>query len=95
VNPSAPAQGSQLRIKPGVDLKSLGLSPAALVIAEALQKYGAIVGDSSGGPASLKVENTVAEGNGFVWEGLLAADSLRAIPFRVYEFVEAPRRNNG
>lgn len=92
-DPSAPPQGARLRIKPEVDLTKLGLSPAALVVAKALQKYGAVVGDSSGAPASLKVENTVQEGRGQLWDGLLSVDSLSAIPFNLYEVVALPRRN--
>jgi hypothetical protein len=91
--PNAPPQGARLRIKPEVDLARLDLSPAALVIARTLQKYGAIVGDSSGAPASLKLENTVQEGRGRLWDGVLSVDSLQAIPFDLYEVVALPRRN--
>ena len=91
---SAPPQGARLRIKPEVDLTKLDLSPAALIVARALQKYGAVVGDSSGAPASLKLENTVQEGRGALWEGVLSVDSLRAIPFDLYEVVALPRRNS-
>ncbi|HYN36257.1 MAG TPA: hypothetical protein VEV82_04705, partial [Actinomycetota bacterium] len=87
-NPSSPPQGARLRIKPSVDLSKLGLSPPALVIARALQDYGAIVGDSSGGPAALKVENTVLEGRGWLWNGVLSANSLQAIPFEMFEVVK-------
>lgn len=84
-SPAAPPQGARLRIKPSIDLSKLGLSPPALVIARALQRYGAVVGDSSGGPAALKVENTVLEGRGWLWKGVLDAASLRAIPFSMFE----------
>ena len=87
-NPSAPPQGARLRIKPSVDLSKLGLSPPALVIARALQDYGAVVGDSSGGPAALKVENTVLEGRGWLWNGVLSANSLQSIPFEMFEVVK-------
>src|SRR5207249_1274073 len=50
-------EGTLLRLKPSVDLS--GLTPAALVIARALKTYGAVVGDTSGGPVELKVENLV------------------------------------
>ena len=84
---AAPPQGARIRIKPGVELSKLGLSPAARVIARALQDYGAVIGDSSGGPAALKVENTVLEGRGWLWKGVLNAGSLQAIPFRMFEVV--------
>lgn len=87
VDQNAPPQGARLRIKPSVDLTRLGLSPAALVVSRALQQYGAMVGDQSGGATMLKVENTVAEGKGSLWDGVLGVDSLSAIPFDSYEFI--------
>lgn len=83
----APPEGTRIRIKPSVSFAGLGLSPAALVIARALQKYGAIIGDQSGGPATLKLENTTAEGRGQLWTGVLDADSLRSIPFEDYQVI--------
>ena len=71
----------------GIAAAGLGLSPAALVIATSLQRYGAVIGDQSGGPAALKVENTVAEGRGWLWSGILGADSLRAIPLSAFEVI--------
>jgi len=41
-------EGTRFRLDPDVDLASLGLSPAALEIATALQRYGMIVSDTSG-----------------------------------------------
>lgn len=83
----APPEGTRVRIKPSVDLSRLGLSPAAMVIARALQRYGAVIGDQSGGPATLKVENTTAEGRGQLWTGILNADSLHAIPLDAFEVI--------
>ena len=62
-NPSAPPQGLRFRIKPSVDLDSLGLPRQALVIARALQQYGFYIGDS-GGVTALKLEDTRLEGRG-------------------------------
>lgn len=81
-------QGAHIRIKPSVDLSKLRLSPAALTVARALQTYGAVIGDSSGGPTTLKVENTVAEGRGWLWQGVLSANSLRSIPLDYFEVVK-------
>ena len=81
-------EGTRIRIKPGIDLSAYDLSPAALTVANALQRYGAYVGDRSGGPVALKLENTVAEGSGFLWNGVLDARSLDAIPLSAYEVVE-------
>jgi hypothetical protein len=87
-DPSAPPEGARLRIKPTVDLTEFGLSPAALVIAQALQRYGAVVGDQSGSSVVIKVENTVAEGRGYLWSGVLTANSLATIPLDAYEVVK-------
>jgi hypothetical protein len=78
-NPSAPPEGVRIRIKKSVDLGSLNLSPSAVVVAQALQDYGGVIGDQSGDNVILKVENTVAEGRGRLWEGVLNAGSLSAI----------------
>lgn len=87
-HPYAPPEGARIRIKPTVDLSKLDLSPAALVIATALQRYGAIIGDQTGGPIELKTQNTIAEGRGHLWEGVVHADSLAAIPLDLYEILE-------
>ena len=84
----APPEGTRIRIKPTVDLSTLDLSSEAMTIARALQTYGAIIGDQSGGPVSLKLENVVAEGRGYLWDGLLVADSLASIPLDSFEVVK-------
>jgi hypothetical protein len=83
----APPEGTRIRIKPTVDLSTLSLSPEALTIARALQTYGAVIGDQSGGPVSLKLENVVAEGRGHLWDGLLDAESLASIPLGSFEVI--------
>jgi hypothetical protein len=52
----APPEGTRIRIKPSLDLSTLGLSPEAMIVARALQHYGAVIGDQSGGPISLRLE---------------------------------------
>jgi hypothetical protein len=76
--PEVPPQGLRLRIKASVDLQELDLHPEALVIARALQRFGAYIGDS-GGTTALKLENTRAEGRGQAWH--LPADALCGLPF--------------
>ena len=76
-DPAVPPQGLRLRLKPDVDLESAELSGQALVIAQALQRYGAYIGDS-GGVTALKLENTVAEGRGQLWE--VSATDLCGLP---------------
>jgi hypothetical protein len=85
--PFAPPEGTRIRIKPTIDLRSRDLSAAALTVATALQRYGAIIGDQSGGSAVLKLENAVAEGLGQIWDGVLSADSLSAIPLTDFEVI--------
>ena len=57
-----------------------------LVIARALQRYGAIVGDNSGSSnVVLKVEQDIGQ-----WAGVdIAANSLAAIPMAALVFVRA------
>lgn len=77
-DPAVPPQGLRLRIKPTIDLEDLNLHPQALIIARALQRYGAYIGDS-GGVTALKLENTMAEGRGQQWD--LSSTDLCSLPF--------------
>jgi len=77
-NPAVPPEGLRLRIKPSVDLSKFGLSGQAMIIAQALKKYGFYIGDS-GGSTALKLENTRAEGRGQLWT--VSADALCGLPF--------------
>jgi hypothetical protein len=91
----APPEGTRIRISPSVDLSSLGLTPSALTIARALQTYGAVISDQAGKTVNLKVENTVAEGRGNLWAGLLTDASLEAIPLQDYEVIALGYRGAG
>jgi hypothetical protein len=75
-------EGAVIRIKPGVNLRSLHLSRAARVIARALQRYGAVVGDNAGSGNSIKLQGNTS------WSGVLNKDSLKGIPWRDYVFVK-------
>ncbi|MFY9915405.1 MAG: hypothetical protein WAK18_12105 [Nocardioidaceae bacterium] len=77
-DPAVPPQGLRLRIKPDINLDRMGLHPQALVIAKALQQYGMYLGDS-GGTTALKLENTVKEGRGQLWD--VTAEDLCGLPF--------------
>jgi hypothetical protein len=93
-DPSVPPQGIRLRIRASVELERLGLHPQALVIARALQRYGMYIGDS-GRNTALKLENTVAEGRGQLWD--LKSHDLCGLPFlpRYWDVLEEgydPRR---
>jgi hypothetical protein len=76
-DPAVPPQGLRLRLKPSLDLESVEMSEQALVIARALQRYGAYIGDS-GGVTALKLENTIAEGRGQLWQ--VSATDLCGLP---------------
>ncbi len=81
-------EGTLVRLKASVDIS--GLSPAAQVIARALQTYGAVVGDTSGGPVELKVENLFVEGSRVRWSSLgIGPSSLSKIALRDFEVVRA------
>jgi hypothetical protein len=79
-------EGAVIRIKPSIDLGKLHLSRAALVIARALQRYGAVVGDNAGRGNCLKLQ-----GNAH-WSGILNKDSLRRIPWKDFVFVKGGYR---
>ena len=83
----APPEGTRLRIKRSVDLKSLPLSRDEFVVAKALQTYGAVIGGQSGANVTLKVEHTIAEGRGYLWKGVLSSESLESIPLDFFEVV--------
>jgi hypothetical protein len=76
-DPAVPPQGLRFRIKPSIDLETMGLSPEALVIARALQDYGFYIGDS-GGTTALKLEDTRADGGRQLWT--VAAHDLCVLP---------------
>lgn len=80
-DPAAPPQGTRIRISADVDLGRFDLPPQARVIAEALQTYGAVIGDSTGGPVALKLEDTPGGPTG--WE--LDLRDLCGIPTEAFE----------
>jgi hypothetical protein len=84
----APPEGTRIRIKASVDLRRLHLSRAAMVIATALQRYGAVIGDQSGNGPVLKLENTVAEGRGQRWKGRLTTNALADIPLNLFQVIK-------
>jgi hypothetical protein len=75
-------EGAVIRIKRNVNLQGLHLSRAALVVARALQKYGAVIGDNAGSGNCLKLQGNTN------WSGVLNKNSLKSIPWRDYVFVK-------
>ena len=81
--PGAIPEGAGLLLDPSLDIDSLGLKPAAKIIAKALQEYGMYLGDGAGGFACYA---EVFPGRKSKWEGILDNFDLFNIPteeFRV------------
>lgn len=86
-DPTAPPQGSIMRIKQGIDIASYGLSGDALIIAIALQNYGLLVADSNGSThVSITMEPTVAELRGPTWG--ISRSALSVIPWTDFEVMQ-------
>ena len=82
-----PPMGQRFRLRADFDIT--GFSPDVQVILRALQTYGAVVGDTSGGPVELKVENLFAEHSPDRWAHIkIGADSLAKLPLSDYEVVK-------
>jgi hypothetical protein len=71
------AEGERIAIDPSVDLTTRGLSPAGLVIARTLQRYGCYFGDNAGRQSMLKAEQETSTHP--VWNGRLTQDSLAGL----------------
>lgn len=78
--------GGRIQLDPSVNVDALGLSPAARIIARALQEYGAYVGDYS---ASISLYADGSPTARTAWSsGLLNAADVRAIPVERLRVVE-------
>ncbi len=77
-SPNAIPEGARLQLDPSLDLNTLNLSPAAKVIARAMQEYGLYVGDNSHG-ISLYAESFYGKPTN-PWAGLLSENDLSNIP---------------
>jgi hypothetical protein len=78
--------GGRIQLDPSLDLQTLGLSPSGLVLARALQEYGAFVGDYSGAVSLYADESPDALT--FWASGSLGNDTASKIPlgrFRVLQ----------
>jgi hypothetical protein len=71
------AEGERIAIDPAVDLTTRGLSPAGLVLARTLQRYGCYFGDNAGRESALKAEQESPTHP--VWNGRLNQDSLAGL----------------
>ena len=76
-------EGSRLQLDPTLDVNSLGLSPAGVIIAKALQQYGMILIDKAGHPKLYAEYNGTAD-----WNGVVTNSTVSNIPlsrFRVLD----------
>jgi hypothetical protein len=71
------AEGERIAIDPTVDLTNRGLSPAGLVVARTLQRFGCYFGDNAGRESTLKAEQETLTHP--VWSGRLGLDSLAGL----------------
>jgi hypothetical protein len=79
-------EGIVIRIKRSVNLTRKHLTPAALTIARALQRYGAVIGDNSGSGNNIKLQANAR------WTRVLVAHSLNSIHWSDYVFVKGGYR---
>lgn len=78
--------GGRIQLDPNLDLNSLGLTREARIIAEALQTYGAYVGDYAGISVVLNVQN---DPNALTdLSGVLSGNLLSNIPIEHFRVVQ-------
>jgi hypothetical protein len=78
--------GGQIQLDPTLDVTTLGLSPAGLMIARALQKYGAFVGDYSGATSLYGEASTAAQT--YFGTGILDNGSAQSIPLKRFRVLQ-------
>jgi hypothetical protein len=83
IGPDFIPEGARLQLDPALDLEQLNLSPAVMVVARAMQKYGLLVTD---GARDFKVYFQNLGPDGGAWQHWKGLDDLNKIPivsFRV------------
>ena len=89
--PQAIPEGTHFRLDPSVDLRKLGLSPVALAMARAAQRYGIIVRDGASNVTFYAEDPTATGRNPYpALFGGYANDALRGFPWERLQVV-APR----
>ena len=78
-------EGAVMQLDPALDLAQFKLSPAALAIARALQRYGMVNVDVAEGNCVYAESPHEPEWN---WKGLLTPDCLRGIPLTHYRVLK-------
>jgi hypothetical protein len=80
--------GGHVQLDPTLDLSTLGLSPTGLIIARALQKYGAFIGDYSGAVSIYADASPTAQA---YWNsGVLSNGEAQKIPLSRFRVLQAP-----
>jgi hypothetical protein len=78
--------GGHVQLDPTLDITTLGLTPAGLAIARALQQYGAFIGDFSGAMSLYADASPTAQA---YWaSGLLTNGAVSAIPLNRFKLLE-------
>jgi len=80
-------EGAVLQLDPDLDLTPYALSPSAIVVARALQEYGAVCVDVGGGHP-LYAEGLYADPRKRTWDGLLKCDDLLEIKLPHYRVIK-------
>jgi hypothetical protein len=80
-------QGAHVQLDPSVDVTALGLPSGGVIIARALQVYGAFLGDSSAGAALFAQEFLHSDGSccdPAPWAGRLTPDDVKKLPLQSF-----------
>jgi hypothetical protein len=90
--PSAVPEGTRFRIDPSLDLDTLDLSPVALTMARAAQRYGIVVRDGAGNVTFYAEDPTPTGTNpyGRLFRNRYPNEVLRAFPWERLEVVAPP-----
>ncbi|WP_300016079.1 hypothetical protein [Pseudonocardia sp.] len=92
---SALPQGARVRLDPSIDLTTFGLNPAELTIARAIQRYGMILGDTSGA-FTIYAEHPQSLGGG-AYSGLLPQQTsldMSNIPTQHLQVLDLPAQSD-
>lgn len=85
--PNGIPEGALIQLDPELNLDDYGLTREEKIVATALQQYGAVMTDFSGG-ATLYGEGLWSKKEKS-WNGVLDENGLRKIPFHKYRFLES------
>jgi hypothetical protein len=95
--PTCIPEGTFFRIDPTVNLQALNLPKFTLMVAQAAQRYGLCVCESTGGGPSLQVEDSTQYGFD-AWDsstllyGQFRYTAMRAFPWALLQAIAAPTR---